>query len=158
MGADVRIHLDDQGDPWFMATDVCSNLGVQYPTDALTRLDEDQKSTLASNEGGGARPASTTLAVRLCGAKRVPRCRLRDAVDQGFRSYLTGASRHPQHSKVMKAPPRLGCLRFHVGHLQETLFWPSRCAVGLQKISSWKGPQAQPEAPRHCRELVPCRS
>jgi len=38
------------GEPWFVAADVCRALDIGNPTDALTRLDEDER-TLVSIEG-----------------------------------------------------------------------------------------------------------
>ena len=48
-GRELRALLVD-GEPWFVAADVCTILGVGNPTQALTRLDEDER-TLISNEG-----------------------------------------------------------------------------------------------------------
>ncbi len=42
-------------EPWWVAADVCAALDIQNPTDALTRLDEDEKGTLDSTEGGPGR-------------------------------------------------------------------------------------------------------
>ena len=40
----VRAHLDDQGNPWFVADDVCRVLGIQNPRDAVGKaLDENEK-------------------------------------------------------------------------------------------------------------------
>ena len=41
---------DDRGEPWFVAADVCAVLGIGNPTDALQRLDADER-TLVSIEG-----------------------------------------------------------------------------------------------------------
>jgi hypothetical protein len=38
--------------PWWYASDVCRVLEIQNPTQALTRLDEDEQNTLCSKEGG----------------------------------------------------------------------------------------------------------
>ena len=41
-----------QGEPWFAAVDVCRALDIGNPSQALTRLDDDEKmTTLISNEG-----------------------------------------------------------------------------------------------------------
>lgn len=45
----VRV-LDIDGEPWFVAADVCTVLEVGNPTQALSRLDDDEV-TLISNEG-----------------------------------------------------------------------------------------------------------
>jgi prophage antirepressor-like protein len=39
----VRVITDDQGEPWFVAADVCSALEIQNTADALKRLDDDEK-------------------------------------------------------------------------------------------------------------------
>jgi prophage antirepressor-like protein len=51
----VRVFLDDSGEPWFQASDVCDILEIQNPRDAITRLDEEDKSTVDSTDGGPAR-------------------------------------------------------------------------------------------------------
>ncbi|WP_217181424.1 phage antirepressor KilAC domain-containing protein [Streptomyces sp. AC495_CC817] len=48
-GADVRTLLID-GEPWFSAIDVCGVLDISNPSQAMTRLDADER-TLISNEG-----------------------------------------------------------------------------------------------------------
>lgn len=48
-GADVRTVTID-GEPWFVAADVCSVLEIGNPTQAAARLDDDEV-TLISNEG-----------------------------------------------------------------------------------------------------------
>lgn len=60
-GRQVRTYTDDQGEPWFVAADVCSVLAISNVSQALSRLDGDEK-TLISNEGGGqAGPQSLNL-------------------------------------------------------------------------------------------------
>lgn len=41
-----------EGEPWFVAKDVCECLEIGNPTQAVMRLDKDEKSTLSLNEGG----------------------------------------------------------------------------------------------------------
>lgn len=43
---DVRVLTDEDGNPWFVAADVCRCLGIANVSDALGRLDDDEKSTL----------------------------------------------------------------------------------------------------------------
>lgn len=45
------------GTPWFIAADVCRILEIGNPSQALARLDEDEKSSLISNEGNRGNPA-----------------------------------------------------------------------------------------------------
>lgn len=47
----VRCFVID-GQPWFVAKDVCECLDIGNPTQAVMRLDADEKSTLSLNEGG----------------------------------------------------------------------------------------------------------
>ena len=46
----VRVTQRD-GEAWFVAADVCKALEIGNPSQALTRLDDDEKMTLISNEG-----------------------------------------------------------------------------------------------------------
>ena len=41
-GNDVRI-IDQDGNPWFVAQDVCECLGIRNHHDAVSRLDHDEK-------------------------------------------------------------------------------------------------------------------
>lgn len=54
--AQVRVHQDKQGDPWFVAKDVCDALDIKNVTQAMERLDDDERSMLnigRSNVTGG---------------------------------------------------------------------------------------------------------
>lgn len=46
----IRI-LDQQGEPWFVAADVCRVLGLDQVTNAIRTLDEDEKITLSNDKG-----------------------------------------------------------------------------------------------------------
>ena len=48
----VRVVVGADGEPWWIAADVCAVLDLGNPTMALQRLDGDEKSTLNSTEGG----------------------------------------------------------------------------------------------------------
>lgn len=48
----MRHALIRAGNPWFVLVDVCRILGLANPSDAASRLDDDEKSTLAIAEGG----------------------------------------------------------------------------------------------------------
>ena len=41
--------IDDE--PWFVAVDVCHALDIGNPSQAISKLDEDEKVTLTTNEG-----------------------------------------------------------------------------------------------------------
>lgn len=48
-GNHLRV-VEIDGEPWFFASDVCRSLDIQNPTDAVSRLDDDEH-TLVSTEG-----------------------------------------------------------------------------------------------------------
>ncbi len=52
-GRQIRVFSGEQGEPWFVAADVCSALSIGNVSQALSRLDADEK-TLISNEGAAA--------------------------------------------------------------------------------------------------------
>lgn len=49
---DVRV-LEINNEPWFVAKDVCDVLEIGNPSQALSRLDDDEKNTIILNEGIG---------------------------------------------------------------------------------------------------------
>jgi len=51
----VRI-TDQNGDPWFVAKDICDALGFRMASDATRLLDEDEKGTLNVRTPGGDQP------------------------------------------------------------------------------------------------------
>src|SRR5947209_2516806 len=53
----VRAVVDSDGEPWFVGADVCRVLGIANPSDALGRLDDDERTTLGITEGGLGGPA-----------------------------------------------------------------------------------------------------
>ena len=55
----VRVITDAQGVPWFVAADVCNALDLGNSRDALTRLDDDEKSTASIPTPGGAQSFTT---------------------------------------------------------------------------------------------------
>lgn len=60
----VRIIQDEHGEPWFVAVDVCAALAISNPSDALKRLDADEKMTLDTTEGhSGQRGGAQSLNV-----------------------------------------------------------------------------------------------
>lgn len=54
---DVRVVTID-GDPWFVAADVCAVLGIANNRDALTALDDDEKGVATTDTLGGAQSVS----------------------------------------------------------------------------------------------------
>jgi prophage antirepressor-like protein len=58
-GSQVRVITDDQGEPWFVAADVCGVLGLGNSRQALTRLDPDEKGVISTDTLGGTQSLST---------------------------------------------------------------------------------------------------
>jgi prophage antirepressor-like protein len=52
----VRVVTDEQGEPWFVAVDVCSILGLDNVTRAIASLDDDEKNTIILNNGTPGNP------------------------------------------------------------------------------------------------------
>lgn len=48
-GANVRLLTDEQGEPWFIAKDICDVLGLGNITEALRALDDDEVSDLSND-------------------------------------------------------------------------------------------------------------
>lgn len=47
----LRTLTDENGNPWFVAKDACDVLGLNNVGQALTRLDDDEKSSITLNDG-----------------------------------------------------------------------------------------------------------
>lgn len=56
----LRTLTDENGDPWFVAKDVCDMLGLNNVSQALTRLDNDEKNSIILNDGT---PGTPTKAI-----------------------------------------------------------------------------------------------
>lgn len=52
-GAALRTLTDGEGEPWFVAKDVCDILEISNPSDALKRLDDDERSRFNLGRQGG---------------------------------------------------------------------------------------------------------
>lgn len=84
--SEIRV-IDKSGDPWFVAQDVCAALKIQNVTQAIERLDDDERSMLNIGRQGEANIVSESGMYTL-----VLRCR--DAVNKGsvphaFRKWVT---------------------------------------------------------------------
>lgn len=49
----VRVHLDENGDPWFAVKDVCRVLGLSNVTEATRNLEDDERGSVILNTMGG---------------------------------------------------------------------------------------------------------
>ena len=52
-GAQVRTLTDENGEPWFVAKDVCDILGITNSRDAMSSLDDDEKGVANTDTPGG---------------------------------------------------------------------------------------------------------
>ena len=50
---EVRVHLDKKGEPWWVAKDVCSILGIQNSRDTIKRVSGDWKGVFSIYTPGG---------------------------------------------------------------------------------------------------------
>ena len=56
---EVRVVLDEAGDPWFVAADVCAAIGISNSRDAIGRLDADEKGVADADTPGGSQQMAT---------------------------------------------------------------------------------------------------
>lgn len=55
-GSEVRVVVGEDGEPWFVAADVCRALGHTNPSVAVSRLDEADRNTLNTGQAGPGNP------------------------------------------------------------------------------------------------------
>ncbi|KFJ02663.1 phage antirepressor KilAC domain-containing protein [Bifidobacterium thermacidophilum] len=57
----VRVVTGEDGEPWFVAKDVCDILGIGNNRDAIAALDDDEKNTVAISDGIPGNPNKTIV-------------------------------------------------------------------------------------------------
>ena len=62
--------LEQDGEPWFVAADVCRYLEIKNSRDALSRLDDDEKGVVSTDTLGGKQTLNMTLS-----SLRAAKCR-----------------------------------------------------------------------------------
>jgi len=55
----IRTNVDAQGNPWFVAADVCAALDIKNSRQALAKLDDDEKGVISSDTLGGIQSIAT---------------------------------------------------------------------------------------------------
>jgi prophage antirepressor-like protein len=55
----VRVRVDDAGDPWFVAKDICRVLEIEKYRDAVSRLEEDERGSVLMDTLGGKQEIAT---------------------------------------------------------------------------------------------------
>lgn len=91
--SEIRV-IDKSGEPWFVAADICKAIEIGNPTEAIRRLDDDEKDTLSLTEGmrKGVGNPEVNIVSESGMYTLVLRCR--DAVNKGsvphaFRKWVT---------------------------------------------------------------------
>ncbi|WP_228565592.1 BRO family protein [Myxococcus sp. AB036A] len=78
----IRVSMDERGEPWFVAADVCAALGIANSRDALGRLGDDEKGVGTTDTPGGLQKVATVnepgvyrivFTSRVAGAERFKR-------------------------------------------------------------------------------------
>lgn len=60
-GAALRTLTDENGEPWFVAKDVCDILGLENSRKATAELDSDEKNTVTISDGIAGNPNKTII-------------------------------------------------------------------------------------------------
>lgn len=81
-GFDVRVVVRD-GDPWFVAKDVCEILDISNPTQAIGRLDEDERAMFNIGRQGDANVINESGLYSLVLGSRKPEAK-------SFKKWITG--------------------------------------------------------------------
>lgn len=58
---ELRALCGNDGEPWFVAKDICEILGVINSRDAIARLDDDEKNTVVLTDGNRGNPNKTVV-------------------------------------------------------------------------------------------------
>lgn len=58
-GNNIRVKFDEDGEPWFVAKDICAVCGIINSRDALSRLDNDEKGVCNTDTLGGSQEVAT---------------------------------------------------------------------------------------------------
>ena len=62
VGRTLNVRITDQnGDPWFIAKDVCEILGFDHAPSAIRALDEDERNTVRISHGNRGNPNATII-------------------------------------------------------------------------------------------------
>lgn len=84
-GTDIRVNIDEQGELWFVAKDVCDICGIRNSRQVLKRLDNDEKGVTNSDTLGGSQEVATVNESGLYGL--ILRSRKPEA--KAFRKWIT---------------------------------------------------------------------
>lgn len=68
---EVRVVLDERGEPWFVAADVCAALGIANPRDAVSRLKGKERTTVANPDARAGQGAQVLNIISEAGVYRL---------------------------------------------------------------------------------------
>jgi prophage antirepressor-like protein len=113
----VRVIADEQGEPWFVAKDMCGVLGISNHRDALSRLDDGERGSVVVNTPGGPQQTGTVnesglysliMLSRKPGAKAFKRWIAREVLPAILktRGYTTSMKTRLQQQKARSAMSR----------------------------------------------------
>jgi anti-repressor protein len=145
----VRV-MDRDGEPWFMAFDVCQALGIANSRDAVARLEEDERATIIADTPGGPQRRtvvnepglySLIMTSRKPGAKRFKRWVTHDVLPQIRKSGRYEPQHEPAGPKLygsaedlLNDPPAL--LTLAVGYAQQIQIKDARLAIVEPKAAA----------------------
>lgn len=138
-GHQVRTVIKN-GEPWFVAKDVCEILEVGNPSQALSRLDDDEKNTLILNDGTEGNP-------------------IKSVVNESGLYSLVLSSRKPEAKQFKKwiTSEVLPSIRKHGAYMtpqtiEELIANPDTMITVLQKLKAEQEEKAQERAARLAAE------
>lgn len=161
--SEIRV-IDKSGDPWFVAADICKAIEIGNPTEAIRRLDEDEKDTLSLTEGmrKGVGNPEVNIVSESGMYTLVLRCR--DAVNKGsvphaFRKWVTAEvlpaiRKHGVYEKPVMAKKDHQSTATQLTPLRQTA--ERLIATGLGRIypDIWKHVHSKFEV-KHIHQLTP---
>jgi prophage antirepressor-like protein len=140
----IRV-VEKQGEPWFVANDVCEVLGIANARDALSRLDDDEKADVALTDisSNGVKQSRTVNIINESGLY-ILILRSRKATEKGtvqhkFRKWVTSEvlpSIHKTGSYSLPTPQTLSTVKDRNG-LVKTCEWFVRVASYLGYDEVW---------------------
>lgn len=161
----IRV-IDKSGEPWFVAADICKAIEIGNPTEAIRRLDEDEKDTLSLTEGmrKGVGNPEVNIVSESGMYTLVLRCR--DAVNKGsvphaFRKWVTAEvlpaiRKHGVYEKPVVAKKDHQSTATQLTPLRQTA--ERLIATGLGRIypDIWKYVHSKFEV-KHIHQLTPAQ-
>ncbi|NBS93613.1 MAG: hypothetical protein EBT27_07780 [Betaproteobacteria bacterium] len=117
----LRVTTDAQGVPWFVAADVCGALDLPDTHKAVTRLDDDERSTTAISTPGGTQSMTTVnepgLYSLILGSRKPEAKRFKRWVTHDRRTGSYGVPR--REPELPQLPPASPCIVIQASSYRE---------------------------------------